>query len=470
MLRHEECMPSKDVLVLNPESNVAVVTLWTKKEVVAERLREMGVAGLVHAVGTLYTSYGVNYLLHTLAHEPRIDTLIVFGAELSGSGEVLVRLFRGEPPQGFRLMWPLEELKPLLQQVRLVDLRDAYRRGDWDALRRAVAESYRPGSSRPVIGLELREVETRTWPVQAAGLYIVESDLLRAWVKIVDAVMRWGYTKPSEYGERQKQLLGALVVLRAEEALGSAGRLRAYFPESELERHARLVTEPSAEAAYTYGARLRAHREAGDQLSKLVERLATSPATRRAVAITWDFQVDWGSPDPPCLLLVQGDLSGGVYSQLAYFRSHDAFAAWPLNAYGLLRLMDAVRRELSERLGAEVALGNLVIVSASLHIYEHDWPRAEELLSKELHSSLGAFVRDDKGDFLVRVEGGRIVLEHRAPDGSLAGVAEGRSAAEVLSRLNLSALIPSHAAYLARELARAEQALRLGQPYVQDAA
>lgn len=462
-------MPPKDVLVLNPESNVAVVTLWTRKEVVAGKLREMGVADLVHAVGTLYTSYGVNYLLHTLAWEPRIDTLVVFGAELSDSGEALVRLFRGEAPPGLRLMWSLEELRPLLQRVRVVDLREAYRRGDWGALRHAVIESYRPGPARPVVELELREVEARTWPLQASGLYIVEEDLLRAWVKVVDAVMRWGFTKPSEYGERQKQLLGALVVLRAEEALRSAGRLAAYFPEQELERHARLVLEPSAEAAYTYGSRLRAHREAGDQLSRLVERLSSSPATRRAVALTWDFQADWGSPDPPCLLLVQGDLSGGAYSQLAYFRSHDAFAAWPLNAYGLLRLMDAVRRKLSARLGEEVRLGNLVVFSASLHVYEHDWVRAQELLSRELYGSLRAFVRDDKGDFLVRVEGGRIVLEHRAPDGSLAGVVEGRTAGEVLSRLNLNALMPSHAAYLARELARAEQALKHGQPYVQDA-
>jgi len=457
------------LLVLNPGSNVAVVTLWTKKEVVAGKLREMGVADKVHAVGTLYTAYGVNYLLHTLAREPRIDTLIVFGADLSESGEALARLFRGEVHPGFRLMWPLKELEPLLGSVRLVDLRDAYRRGDWEALRRAILESYRPNASRPVVELELREVEARTWPVQAAGLYVVEDDLLRAWVKLVHVVMTWGYVKPSEYGERQRQLLGALVVLRAGEALRSAGRLTAYFPEPELERHARLLLEPAAGAAYTYGERLRAHREAGDQVQRMIDKLAQSPATRRAVAVTWDFSRDPASEDPPCLIALHGDLSEGGLSLTAFFRSHDALGAWPLNAYGLLRLMDAMRGELSARLGVEVGLGNLIVFSASLHVYEHDWARAEELLGRELRGSLGAFVRDDKGDFLVRVEGGRIILEHRAPDGSLAGVAEGRTAGEVLSRLNLSALMPSHAAYLARELARAEHALRYGQPYVQDA-
>ncbi|MEM1690001.1 MAG: hypothetical protein QXF05_00335, partial [Thermofilaceae archaeon] len=58
---------AKDVAFFNEESNVAVVTLWTKKEVVVGRLAEAGLLGRVHAVGTLYTVYGINYLLHTLA-------------------------------------------------------------------------------------------------------------------------------------------------------------------------------------------------------------------------------------------------------------------------------------------------------------------------------------------------------------------------------------------------------------------
>ncbi|MEM4640132.1 MAG: thymidylate synthase [Thermofilum sp.] len=458
----------KDVAFINPESNVAVVTLWTKKEVVLEKLRELGVEERVHAVGTLYTAYGVNYLLHSLARNPRIDTLVVFGADLSDSGDALVGLFRGRPPPSLKLMWPLDVLKPLLEAVRVVDLREAFKRGDWAALREAVLESYKPGASRHVLGLELEEVKVDSWPLQAAGAYVVESDLLRAWVKLLDSVMRWGRVKPSEYGERQKQLLGALAVLRAEEALRSAVRLQAYIPAEELEKHARSLLEGARGASYSYGDRLRAHREAGDQLSTFIAKLSSSPATRRAVMLTWDFAADPASPDPPCLLLVQGDLTDRVYSQVAYFRSHDAFGAWPLNAYALLRLMEEVKMKLESETGESIRLGNLLIFSASLHVYEHDWPRARDLLEKNLEAALHAFVRDDKGDFLVRVEGGEIVLELRDPSGALAFSARGCSARDVLKKINLTPLMPSHAAYLGRELARAEHALKHGLAYTQD--
>lgn len=460
----------KDVAFLNPESNVAVVTLWTKKEVVVERLRELGIEERVHAVGTLYTAYGVNYLLHSLALNPRINTLIVFGADLSESGDALVSLFQGRPPPSLRLMWPLEALKPLLEAVRVVDLREAFKRGDWDALREAVIESYEPGVSRRTLNLELEEVKVDSWPLQSAGAYVVESNIMRAWVKLLDSVMRWGRIKQSEYGERQKQLLGALAVLRAEDALQSAAELHAYIPAEELEKHTRSLLEGASGASYSYGGRLRAHREAGDQLTAFIAKLSSSPATRRAVMLTWDFATDFTSPDPPCLVLVQGDLTDRVYSQIAYFRSHDAFGAWPLNAYALLRLMEEVRLRLESETGESIRLGNLLIFSASLHVYEHDWPRARDVLEKNLDAALQAFVRDDKGDFLVRTEDGEIVLELRDATGGLAFSARGRSAKEVLKKLNLSPLMPSHAAYLGRELARAEQALKRGVAYTQDEA
>ncbi len=83
-------------------------------------------------------------------------------------------------------------------------------------------------------------------------------------------------------------------------------------------------------------------------------------------------------------------------------------------------------------------------------------------------------VRDPAGYFVVYVDRirRRLLLEHYQNDGLLDAVIEGSSAAELympavgkglLSRLD-------HAAYLGRELARAEQALLSGGPYLQDAA
>ncbi len=457
-----------DIAVLNPESNVAIATLWTKKEHIVEKLRELGVDGKVNIVGTLYTRYGINYLLYTLSQHPEIDTIIVFGADLSGSGEALIELFRGGMPEGLRLMWPLDEVKPIIDGVKVVDLREAFKRSDFSALAEAVARNYSPGVRRQSVSLELREVKASSWPLQVAGLSIVESDVVRAWAKLLDAVMTWGFLKGSEYGEMQKQLLGAQVVLYAEKALKSAERLVDFFPRDELERHVETLIRGVEGASYSYGERLRRHREAGDQLELMVSKLASSPDTRRALALTWDFRVDPWSRDPPCLVAIQGDLSGGRYNQLAYFRSHDAYAGWPVNVYGLLRLMEHVSSLLSERTGRSVKPGFLVVFSASLHVYEHDWLRAQEVVNREKRG-FAAFVEDPKGNFIIRLEDGRIVLELRDQEGVLVQSYSGTSAREILGQVNLDALMPRHAAYLARELARAEEALRRGLEYVQDA-
>ena len=66
----------------------------------------------------------------------------------------------------------------------------------------------------------------------------------------------------------------------------------------------------------------------------------------------------------------------------------------------------------------------------------------------------------------------RISLEHYTKDGLLDHAIEGQHAAEVYTPAIERGLLTrlDHAAYLGRELARAEHALRSGAPYVQDAA
>ena len=86
----------------------------------------------------------------------------------------------------------------------------------------------------------------------------------------------------------------------------------------------------------------------------------------------------------------------------------------------------------------------------------------------------GRMVSDPAGYFVVFPDRARrwLVLEHYGNDGVLDVVIEGASAAELywpaVERGLVSRL--EHAAYLGRELARAEAALRTGEPFVQDAA
>jgi tetrahydromethanopterin S-methyltransferase subunit A len=93
-------------------------------------------------------------------------------------------------------------------------------------------------------------------------------------------------------------------------------------------------------------------------------------------------------------------------------------------------------------------------------------PIAGKLPEKMVSDPAGYFVI-----FIDRVRG-LLNLEHYKNTGVLTTIIEGRTAAEVYMTTIERALITrlDHAAYLGRELARAEHALSSGEPYVQDAA
>jgi tetrahydromethanopterin S-methyltransferase subunit A len=83
-------------------------------------------------------------------------------------------------------------------------------------------------------------------------------------------------------------------------------------------------------------------------------------------------------------------------------------------------------------------------------------------------------VPDPAGYFVIFIDRVRCLLslEHYKNSGFLTTLIEGRSAAELYMTAIEHALISrlDHAAYLGRELARAEHSLSSGEPYVQDAA
>lgn len=83
-------------------------------------------------------------------------------------------------------------------------------------------------------------------------------------------------------------------------------------------------------------------------------------------------------------------------------------------------------------------------------------------------------VSDPAGYLVIYVDRdrGMLSLEHYLNDGLLDAVIEGASAAELYTPAIERGLISrlDHAAYLGRELARAEESLKSGEPFVQDAA
>ena len=82
-------VPSENITIGKFNSNVAVAALWTKRGDYTSTLDPESYA----VVGQLYERHGINIAARNLLANPNIRHLVVCGADLSGSGEALVRLW-----------------------------------------------------------------------------------------------------------------------------------------------------------------------------------------------------------------------------------------------------------------------------------------------------------------------------------------------------------------------------------------
>ncbi len=110
-----------------------------------------------------------------------------------------------------------------------------------------------------------------------------------------------------------------------------------------------------------------------DQIDILCRKLARTPHTRRAQAITWKVWEDNDCYDPACmqsiwcrLLEVDGE---PVLSMNVRFRSNDAYKAAFMNIFALVQLQQRIASRIAEATGRSVAIGRYCHMVDSYHIY-----------------------------------------------------------------------------------------------------
>ena len=82
----------KDILLKGDlASSTAVCCLWTEREVVEKVIAD---ASLYSIIGNLYSAQGINAMLRNVMANPRIRTIILWGAELSLSGHALLAFIK----------------------------------------------------------------------------------------------------------------------------------------------------------------------------------------------------------------------------------------------------------------------------------------------------------------------------------------------------------------------------------------
>jgi thymidylate synthase len=128
---------------------------------------------------------------------------------------------------------------------------------------------------------------------------------------------------------------------------------------------------------YTYHQRLFGYQVPGlkpvDQIDLLVRKLAKTPHSRRAQAVTWKVWEDNECYDPACLQSIWCRLleeeGQPVLSMNVRFRSNDAYKAAFMNIFALVQLQQRIGARIAELSGRPVQIGRYVHMVDSYHIY-----------------------------------------------------------------------------------------------------
>ncbi len=130
---------------------------------------------------------------------------------------------------------------------------------------------------------------------------------------------------------------------------------------------------------YTYHQRLFEYSLSGldksfNQIGVIAEKLAQTPYTRRAQAVTWKVWEDNDCYDPPCLQsiwcrMLPGNEKNWILNMNVRFRSNDAYKAAFMNMFALIRLQERIAENISKISGMTVQLGRYVHQADSYHIY-----------------------------------------------------------------------------------------------------
>ncbi|MEM4263631.1 MAG: thymidylate synthase [Candidatus Woesearchaeota archaeon] len=443
----------------NTDSCVAICTLWTEKEQLEKKIpRE-----LYAIIGNLYSEKGITYLVKNVLANPNIRHIIIFGQDMAKSGQKLIELSEGK-----KISTSIDEkyLEIFRKQAEIIDLRQ----GSFDELlaklKSLSLKKTEAFSEKPVI-LEDEKNTADEMQSENVNFVVREKQIADAWPKMLDIIMKFGEIKETQYGMKEKEILNMIAVIQEEKQ-----ELKSLLKISEKELQEYLPTVLTAKKPvginYTYGERLFSYKVQEypeiDQIKGIIEQLKETPFTRRAVAITWNVEKDRNSKHPPCLVYHHFIVRHGKLYLTAVIRSNDIFKAWPLNAFALNELLKYVCKE------TKLSYGNLTIISNSAHIYETDWEEAKKLI-KETMKQNQEFVIDPRGYFVIYLKDNKIIAEHFTNEQKDTGQKfSGEKASEIYSQIISANLVSrqDHAAYLGKELYRAEQCLKNNTEFRQD--
>ncbi|MCX6745752.1 MAG: thymidylate synthase [Candidatus Parcubacteria bacterium] len=477
----------KDKLILgNPDSEIGIVTLWTPVNKIVDQLDK----SFFSLAGQLYSKEGINYIVRNILANPRIRLLIICGEERIGSGQALINLLEKGVAENNQVLEtefcqihkeiPKEAINHFRQNVKYKNLIGVY---DSPKIIEEI-KNYQPGLghggpqnknwSEPQIFPETKIEFDGVLPTDQSVFKIRKQFAGQAWLEIIKKIMKFGTIRESFHGNNCKELFNIAIVITDEDPENF--KMFPYFQITKEDIKSYLpkfMTSDKGTADYTYGERLWDFPKIAGQNLKynqvdeiIVDFLKRYPTDRAACAVTFGIQ-DHTAKSSPCMCFLQATNVEDKLDLTAYFRSHDIFGGWLLNAFGLRTLQKYIADKLNW------PIGNLTIYSNCAHIYDNNWPIAQEIIKKYGHEL--DCTSDPRGYIILTVEADEIVAKHVSPNGKSLqefrqNGREDKATMKLYNKLVLAdiiSLIP-HAFDLGAEIQKAEIAIKQGLSYTQD--
>lgn len=486
----------KDILHINNlDSSVGVVTMWTEREAVAKILGDLDYC----VIGNLYSGAGITPMIRNIFAKPSIRTIILWGADLSGSGQALIDFFakgvgeenKIETTGDIFIEKEIDQasLELFRKSVCFINLKGK----TVEELKKTVRkfEKEKITFFSKVKEFPIRKPKPFTYPSEQTGFRVSNNTVASTWLKVLNIIMRYGRNKKTRYTQTNelKEILNLMAVVTEDNPSNFYFPHFLPFTKKELESYYPqvLTCRKFPNIAYTYGQRLRDH-EGIDQIQEIINLIKRRPFAKKMVAFTASVKEDWGNVnrgDTPCLTQVLASIQDDTLFFTVHFRSQDMVHGWPRNMFSLRKLQKYILDESK----ADLKLGPITIVTHSAHIYSDDYELVEKILKENYEKELGFspnahFEFDPRGNYVIELERkkkngkyvlgeGKIVVKLFAPNGGLMLKQwEGQTAYEIYTKITdweyLS--LPSHAIYIGSELQRAEEALFRGEFYSQDPA
>lgn len=478
-----------DVLRLGDlESPVGVATMWTERMAVAKALESESYC----VIGNLYSTAGISPLIRNIFAKPTINKLILWGADLSGSGQAFLNFMKNGVDKDHQIKG--DENRGLIEKeidhkslelfrksVELINLKGK----PVDELKKTVltlAKIPRGGTkgfTKPKL-FPTQNPKPFTYPSEQSGYIVNVEKAARGWLKLLNLIMRYGRIKKTRYAQNNelKEILNLTVTITDENAKDPYFPNYFLFSQKELAQYLPQVLTPKniPGISYSYGQRLRDN-QGIDQIQEIIELAKRRPFSKKMAAFTANIERDWGREnidrgDTPCLTQVLCSIQDGKLFMTTHFRSQDMVHGWPRNVLSLIKLQDFICKE------SKVERGSFAMITHSAHIYADDFRKIEKILSENFEKELGFtsrqhFRNDPRGNYTVEVDRKNklILVKLFAPDGGLMLKQwHGETALQLIWEItdwDYFAL-PSHAMYVGSELQRAENALVNGTSYTQD--